>query len=1158
MSFGFNNIFQRMRNSTAGTGNDFESALTQSTKKTPQLVAPKPPVSLAQHGWNEPPAGISQHRIEPGLWPFRIFNRAGIDPQDNKALHDQLVATPELDPKAFGNRPAAPDDADRSLEKCDVINILSPERLALLENQRSALSVAGDVSKTPHEKDRAKDDLVVALVKEIDLATVGQAAPKLGTDNNKDGKVDVTETSDLARPVLERAPKDPILVEAFNDARERKERMWQAQGRTDDQIGVIARAGDAGDYEKVTSETKKQLVDLALAAGPTEAAQTVALVNRANTYGSFHAGDSEKYQAAIKTGMEQAIKDVRLDRRVDELKSAFGKGDLGGAQAFLAKLREKTNTENTLPGTGALLASDPRVLEMIDKSIDSIANAGVREGEMKEKTQAIVDLAEASQNILYNDGDKPGKGKEVLDHIAKYVVDKMRSDLPDGDGNLLNQKKFLSTVSREDLHGNGTSLVAAISAYSAVEADKNKEAEKFDSNAKSYNAINSNAQWAVRRNIEYFNQASKSLNEDIHKVYSELYHGLVGWGEKVKGDKGVSPDMQLARDMAAIDNLSPENKQKAGKLAELGVTKQKQLETQERILLADKLYKSDTSKVAGQDSEAPIPDMFGTGIVMTKSKSVKEALEALPEFTETPGTIWVQRATRVLATQTVTESLKGIVKNVDIALGQHRRQEILDGSPATPAEQKIMTEIDALDPDSKAALRDAKAALGDQRYKDIVKSKAKPTDAERYKLAGLKTLDTGLEGAIRLSSFGGATLFGMNVAALDASPADLVYYVPHVLMGTLLAKTVVFGPDNKKWLGKGPDADTAAKRLIENAKSNLGSNPSEKIAQKRALDFLEQARRGGIDTLYVGADATNAVLNGGGLAGTDQDSVKALGYSVATLSDAMFAAAAARGADAALKGASETVVSKIIGRIGPLKFNWIAAALQVVGSGTVGSRGAYKAAHTYDKSDADAIQALYGVKDRKTAEMLAEHNDLLDVGPLGVLQTILPGDTQMMGGDEATRSANNVLTRAYAELGYDRARLGELFNRWTPDQAKEVSEKIRDMKAEGDDIPDTQYDLKYLQLPSDPYITGISRYPNIKYSVENRRYEDKETSMYWDDGLWRLQVATNQNGVASVVETTYDPKTGWVERDPQKNTHKVKVASMAGFKAWMKSKGYID
>lgn len=194
------------------------------------------------------------------------------------------------------------------------------------------------------------------------------------------------------------------------------------------------------------------------------------------------------------------------------------------------------------------------------------------------------------------------------------------------------------------------------------------------------------------------------------------------------------------------------------------------------------------------------------------------------------------------------------------------------------------------------------------------------------------------------------------------------------------AQTSLLPKSGQIFLDKGAEHNTPARLKIEDIQKRVDASETlsdlEKQRWKRGLNFIDVVRGGGIDSLYVAADLTNAVLNGFGWAGTKQDGVKSSGYFTATISDAMFAAAAARGTDAALL--RQGGMSKFLTRLGPVtRLNAVAAVLQVAGAGIVGGRGAYNAAHTYDKADADAIQVLYGVKDRKTAEMLAEHNDLL-------------------------------------------------------------------------------------------------------------------------------------------------------------------------------------
>lgn len=162
-----------------------------------------------------------------------------------------------------------------------------------------------------------------------------------------------------------------------------------------------------------------------------------------------------------------------------------------------------------------------------------------------------------------------------------------------------------------------------------------------------------------------------------------------------------------------------------------------------------------------------------------------------------------------------------------------------------------------------------------------------------------------------------------------------------------------------------------------------------------------------------------------------------------------------------------------------------------------------------------------------------------------------------MGGDKLTRSADNVLTETYGSLDYNRARLGKLFNSWTPEQAKEVSEKVRDMTSKSDGkLAETQNDLKYLQLPIDPAKVDISKYPTIKYNETEKRFEDSTTTMYWDGHLWRMpSKKVTYPIVPSQDPLWYNPADGTLMHE-NAFAKQVKPNSKEGLKTWLKNMGY--
>lgn len=1162
----------------------FNQSVQRAKDETPAVPPAQQTEAPPVYPWNSAPAGIVERKIEPGVWPFRIYAQEGVDPKDNKALHDQLAATPQLDPKAFGNRPGAPANVDQALEDCDKVYVLDSDRLGLLDSQRTALATASDPKKSEAERDKAKDDLVVAIAQEVDQASLGQGTPSFGRDVNGDGKLEGTEFSKLVAPIAERAPNDPVFLDALNQVREMKERSWKADGRTTDQLGKIAEAGDRGDYAAVTAETKRQLVALADGTEGPEAAKITALTRRAGIYQAYSGGDEKQYLAAVQEGTRQAVQELRVERPVRELQAAWGKGGTDGAKAFLAKLRETTDTRDSLPGSGSLLASDPRVQGLVDQSIDAIAGSQSSGGDRRAQMQAMIDLGASCQTILYNDGDKAGAGKAFVDHVAARIVDKMNSDLKGGHINLLHEQTFFSFMSREDTEGSGTSLLTAIAARTAtLGADEQaKQKQKGEPGFNDYLSQNSNAQWAVRRSIEQFDAAATKQDDKINKLYNELYHGLTGWGG-VKPDDPIPAADQLARDMEAIDNLSADNKQKAQELTKEGEKKLPQWERQESIQLALNLYKGDLKKVDGFDTEAPMPMLFGTGIMLTKSKSMQEAMNGLPELPKTKtdpyanasttdpaatGTIWVQRSTRALATFAVVETMKGGVKNINQAMSENRYQAILRGDAVASR-----AEIDALqkyikDPktnpnqDFAKFFSGLKASMGQARLEDIIAGRAKPTDAEKRQMASADRLNIGTNAITRLSGGGSAILFGRNLGALDSSPADLVYYLPHTMMMLNAAQTALLPNAREILTGKDATTPGSLETRLKGAQARVAASDLGKLQKGlwgKSLGALDKLRGGGVDVLYVGADLTNAVLNGFGWAGTKQDFVKTAGYGTATVSDAIFAASASTTLSSG--AVADTALGRLITALGPLKVSGVAAVLQVAGAGIVQGRSAYNAAHTYDKADADAIQVLYGVKDRKVAEVLADHNDLLDEGLLGILQTVFPGDEHLMGGDELTRSAGNVLTGTYSDLDYTRARLGAIFNRWTPDQADEVAKTVKDMTAKDGKLRDSQDDLKYLELPPDPTKADLSKYPGVTYNAETKRYEDAATKMHWQGDRWwapekKVDTPVGLGSVPSQDPLWYDPKQKTLMHE-NGFAQQVRPDSKEGLKAWLKGKGYL-
>src|SRR6185503_18805976 len=108
-----------------------------------QAPAAPPPVTFGPHEAEE---GVYVYVMDrDGPWPFQYYRRTDFGYDTNEEWHAQLAATPWLDPKAFGNRPGAPANADHALQPGQYIIVLDSTRLDYLEQQRALL---GSINRT--------------------------------------------------------------------------------------------------------------------------------------------------------------------------------------------------------------------------------------------------------------------------------------------------------------------------------------------------------------------------------------------------------------------------------------------------------------------------------------------------------------------------------------------------------------------------------------------------------------------------------------------------------------------------------------------------------------------------------------------------------------------------------------------------------------------------------------------------------------------------------------------------------------------------------------------------------------------------------------------------------------------------------------------------
>lgn len=354
-----------------------------------------------------PPVGITRHTVQPGdtLWRFLdadgVFDRLpAVDPQ--RLVPGQLPATPALDTRAFGTRPANPPDAVNALQPGQTLTVLDSTRLGYLEQQRGQLAAfeqahAHTDSPATH-RDDLRTELVATIYQELDYAGTQQAVP---------------DAAQLAAPIRERAAADPQFQQAVNDAQALYAASLDAQGRTPSQLGVLAQHAADGDFGAVSSATRDQLV--ALCGRSTGSAALGQITARGSVYLTFAGGDA-RTAPAVEQGIRAAEQELLVNRPANEVEKAYADG---GAAAAMRRLNELTDPKTMTPGQVGQVMDDARVQHVIQRSLDDVAAWTDPRGG---PGPLMDDLAKACQHAAYSDGAQPGLGKQAVDKVADAIV----------------------------------------------------------------------------------------------------------------------------------------------------------------------------------------------------------------------------------------------------------------------------------------------------------------------------------------------------------------------------------------------------------------------------------------------------------------------------------------------------------------------------------------------------------------------------------------------------------------------------------------------------------------------------------------------------------------------------------------------------------------
>ncbi|WP_342234524.1 hypothetical protein [Inquilinus sp. OTU3971] len=612
-----------------------------STAASGQLLSDLPQTATGTFGFREPLQGILASSL--GFdWPFRIYIRkGGVDPHDNAMLQAQLAATPMLDPKPFGSRPAASPNLDRRLKSSDIVFTLNTTRLGYLEEQRSLTAKATDPTLAAVERDEAKEGLVAKISQEIDYAATRQGAPNM---------------DEIIGPIQIRGVGDPTWMEAVRSARTAKENEWRVDDRVLEGTGALQRLGEDGRYDTVTATVKQRLIGLAdttqadLGDKTSPEAISAAMLKRAGVYSTYTGGDAQAYLSAVRAGVSAAHEEIFLERPVRNLQLAWGQGGLEGAKAFTQELAG-LDPDRTLPGVAGRIMSDPRVQGIISRSVDVVA-AIPSSGDQREGVAVIQNLARVSQNAIYGDASILGEGKQSVDLLAETIVGKAI-----GSSNLLSPV-LLPQLLADDEGGNAAlALAIAGKAGELGNAESARLRQQGQPGRNAYLDLRDGAIWAARKAIENFGDAEVTHAKKMSDDAAFITVPMETWGAGLTDEEKAA---QVDRLLAASPELAQTLEGDGQQLTRLR-------ERRESIDLAVNLYTGALRGTEGFDLDAVSGNAPpGVPTDPTRVMSVLEAVNVLPKLeasagapiTKAPNSLWLERSSRLFATFAMTESLR--------------------------------------------------------------------------------------------------------------------------------------------------------------------------------------------------------------------------------------------------------------------------------------------------------------------------------------------------------------------------------------------------------------------------------------------------------------------------------------------------------------------
>ncbi|MGN6667270.1 MAG: hypothetical protein ACTHKH_09945 [Trinickia sp.] len=581
-----------------------------------QPAIPTQPTPAATFGPGLPELGAQTYTIHcpasssGSAWS--IFENNGVKGLPG-TLDQNLAATPFLDRKAFGTRPANPVDAVYTIPNGQQVTVLDAARLKYLEQERTQIAAVEQAGNANDKTDKTAT-LANTIEDEIDYAGTQQALP---------------DPDALAQSIAARAPNDKDFQTAVQAGVVLFKARLAAEGRTSAQLGAVQKAAQSGDWATVQKLTAQQIA--AAADGTTGSTALGKMLAKGGVYLTYPVGDQAKYAQSVRAGIADAQKQVLLDTPVSQVQAAYKKG--GGAAA-MAQLNKITDPQTALPGQVAQIMSDSRIQGVVK---DSLTKANWTDGDSR---QMMSDLGAACQHAIEADQGERGTGAKAVDAIADQVLS-VSNDM-EGAPHLLDDPSVTTQVYRAMAAQGNASLGLAVAARATQRGDTATAAHAID---------------ATRAGIDLFSSGTSDLNKQAAKDAIPFARPLHDFG----GDS--SPQAQAAY----LKQLLADNPSEAKALDDDGVKLGTQQEKFDGIKMAIASYSPALNGVEGFNVDVG-NDRRMNPTLQTSSKSVLDALNASPAIGTTGKAVsdsksgnaaptnylWMMRATRNVAYQTLT------------------------------------------------------------------------------------------------------------------------------------------------------------------------------------------------------------------------------------------------------------------------------------------------------------------------------------------------------------------------------------------------------------------------------------------------------------------------------------------------------------------------